>query len=44
VPRLLDELRRRYPDVTISLMPAIGDVEGLRAAMADWLVHHTPAL
>ena len=44
MPRLLDELRRRYPDVTISLMPAIGDVEGLRAAMADWLVHHTPAL
>ena len=44
VPRLLDELQQRYPDVTLHLMPAVGDVEALRAAMADWLVHHTPAL
>ena len=36
LPRLLDDIRRRHPGVTIDVTPAIGDSEVLTAAIADW--------
>jgi sirohydrochlorin cobaltochelatase len=36
LPRLLDDLRRRYPSVTIDVTQAIGDSEVLTATIADW--------
>ena len=36
LPRLLDDVRRRYPSVTIHVTQAIGDSAVLTAAIADW--------
>ena len=36
LPRLLDDIRRSHPGVTIDVTPAIGDSEVLTAAIADW--------
>jgi sirohydrochlorin cobaltochelatase len=36
LPRLLDDVRRRYPSVTIDVTQAIGDSEVLTATIADW--------
>jgi sirohydrochlorin cobaltochelatase len=36
LPRLLDDVRRRYPGVTIDVTQAIGDSEVLTATIADW--------
>jgi len=36
LPRLLNEIRRNHPDITIDVTEAIGDSEVLTAAIADW--------
>jgi sirohydrochlorin cobaltochelatase len=36
LPRLLDDIRRSHPGVTIDVSQAIGDSEVLTAAIADW--------
>lgn len=36
LPKLLAEIRRVNNDVTIEVTPAIGEVEALLAAIADW--------
>ncbi len=36
LPRLLDDIRRRHPGVTIDVTQAIGDSEAVSAAIADW--------
>jgi len=42
LPQLLDGLRRRFPAVTLTLLPAIGDVDVILDAIGDWLVNSTP--
>lgn len=42
VPILLDDIRSRLPTLTIALLPAIGDVPGLRDAIAGWLASTVP--
>lgn len=41
LPQLLDDLRRRYPAVTPTLLPAIGDVDVILDAISDWLANTT---
>jgi sirohydrochlorin cobaltochelatase len=36
LPRLLNDVRRSHPGVTIDVTQAIGDSEVLTAAIADW--------
>lgn len=36
LPRLLDDIRRSHPGVTIDVTQAIGDSEVLTGAIADW--------
>lgn len=36
LPRLLNEIRRNHPGVTIDVTQAIGDSEVLTASIADW--------
>jgi sirohydrochlorin cobaltochelatase len=36
LPRLLDDIRRSHPGITIDVTEAIGDSEILTAAIADW--------
>ncbi len=36
LPRLLDDIRRRHPGVTIDVTQTIGNSEVLTAAIADW--------
>ena len=43
VPRLLDNLQERYPELQLELLSAIGDVDDLRAAIATWLTNTVPA-
>ncbi|MBX3650012.1 MAG: CbiX/SirB N-terminal domain-containing protein [Burkholderiales bacterium] len=42
VPKLLAEIRGRHPGLVIDLLPAIGDVPELRAAIAGWLTGTVP--
>jgi sirohydrochlorin cobaltochelatase len=42
LPQLLDSLRRRFPAVTLKLLPAVGDVDTILEAISDWLVNSTP--
>jgi len=42
VPLLLDGIRERHPGLILTLLPAIGDVPGLRDAIADWLTGAVP--
>ena len=42
VPILLAEIGRQQPALTITLLPAIGDVPGLRDAIAGWVVCTVP--
>lgn len=44
VPKLLAEIRKRQPALTIELLPAIGDVPGLRDAIAGWLADTVPEI
>ena len=41
LPKILDALRADYPQTTITLLPAIGDVDPVLEAIADWLVGAT---
>ena len=43
VPRLLDAIRARKPDVPIALQAAIGDVPELLDAIAGWVVDRAGA-
>lgn len=42
LPKLLDALRAQHPAVTLDVLPAIGDVEDILQAIADWLVAALP--
>jgi sirohydrochlorin cobaltochelatase len=42
VPLLLAGIAREQPGLTIRLLPAIGDVPGLREAIAGWLADTVP--
>ena len=42
VPKLLDAARAAHPGVEINLLPAVGDVETILNAIADWLVGALP--
>lgn len=42
VPVLLDGIRGRQPALAITLLPAIGDIPGLRDAIACWLADTVP--
>lgn len=42
LPLLLDGIRRQQPALTLSLLPAIGEVPGLRDAIAAWLSDTVP--
>jgi len=42
VPKLLAEIRKRQPTLNIELLPALGDVPGLRDAIAGWLADAVP--
>ena len=41
LPLLLENLRQRYPAVTLTLQPAVGDVDIILDAISDWLVNST---
>lgn len=38
VPKILDAIRAEHRGTTITLLPAIGDVDAILDAIADWLV------
>lgn len=42
VPKLLADIRARYPALQLELLPAIGDVAELRDAIASWLINSVP--
>lgn len=42
VPKLLADVRSRHPGLQLELLPAIGDVPELRAAIAGWLSQTVP--
>jgi len=42
VPKLLDAIRGAHPALTVELLPAIGDVDCLREAIAGWLIDVVP--
>jgi sirohydrochlorin cobaltochelatase len=42
VPKLLAEISLQQPGLKIELLPAIGDVPGLRDAIADWVASTVP--
>jgi sirohydrochlorin cobaltochelatase len=42
VPILLAGIGSRYPALTIQLLPAIGEVPGLRDAIAGWVAETVP--
>jgi sirohydrochlorin cobaltochelatase len=42
LPKILDALRAEHRDTRITLLPAVGDVEAILAAIADWLVGAIP--
>ncbi len=44
VPELLAGIRARHPELQLALLPAIGDVPELRAAIAGWLTGTIPGV
>lgn len=42
LPKLLDSIRAAHAGVEISVLPAVGDVETILNAIADWLVGALP--
>ena len=38
LPKILDALRADYPGTSLTLLPAIGDVDAILGAIAEWLV------
>jgi sirohydrochlorin cobaltochelatase len=43
LPRLVDDLRERYPGISFVLLPAIGDAPPILEAISEWLVTHMDA-
>jgi sirohydrochlorin cobaltochelatase len=41
LPKILDAIRARHPGVELTLLPAVGDVDPVLDAIADWLVSAT---
>lgn len=44
-PALLDELRQRYPQISLTTLPALGESDALLHAIAGWITQampHTP--
>ena len=41
LPKILDAIRTRHPGVELTLLPAVGDVDPVLDAIADWLVSAT---
>ncbi|MDB5812865.1 MAG: cobalamin biosynthesis protein CbiX [Betaproteobacteria bacterium] len=41
LPKILAALRAEHPATTITLLPAVGDVDSILASIADWLVGAT---
>ncbi|HUO44330.1 MAG TPA: CbiX/SirB N-terminal domain-containing protein [Burkholderiales bacterium] len=37
LPKILDAIRARHPRTTITLLPALGEVDAVLGAIADWL-------
>lgn len=42
LPQLLDGLRLRFPAITLTLLPAVGDVDVILDAIGNWLVNSIP--
>lgn len=42
VPKLLATIRAQHPALQLELLPAIGDVDYLRDAIAGWLINVVP--
>ena len=42
VPRLLGELRQRFPGITLELWPALGDSDPVLDAIGAWIVNTMP--
>ena len=42
LPKLLESIRTTHPAVEFTLLPAVGDVETILNAIADWLVAALP--
>jgi sirohydrochlorin cobaltochelatase len=42
VPRLLGEIRARFPGIAIDLWPALGDTEPVLDAISAWIVNTAP--
>ena len=42
LPKLLDSIRAVHAGVEITVLPAVGDVETILNAIADWLVGALP--
>ncbi len=42
VPKLLAEVRVEHPSLKLHMLPAIGEVAGLRDAIANWLAKAIP--
>lgn len=42
LPKLLDSIRVRHAGVEFKLLPAVGDVDAILNAIADWLVAALP--
>ncbi len=41
LPKILDALRAGHPNIMIKLLPAVGDVDEILAAIAAWIVSAT---
>ena len=42
VPRMLDELRNRFPGTSLELWPALGDADPVLDAIGAWIVNAMP--
>jgi sirohydrochlorin cobaltochelatase len=42
VPRMLDELRARFPGISLELWPALGEAEPVLDAIGAWIVSTMP--
>ena len=42
VPKILDELRQRFPAVTLDLWPALGEADPVLEAIGAWIVNTMP--
>lgn len=41
LPKILESIRGAHPGVALALLPAVGDVDPILDAIADWLVSAT---